>query len=136
MSCLTKRKPDFVVQYCRFAGPDSINVPPALVEVIESTRQTALPNCEMLHADLRVAWSVFAPTVTIELAGNMDKLGKGLEEYLAFGVANPQGQSNMIGSDVSVAYMDGFQAVVEDYNITAKSLCTSVLNQVLLLHTP
>ena len=112
------------------AGPDSINVPPALVEVIESTRQTALPNCEMLHADLRVAWSVFAPTVTIELSGNMDKLAKGLEEYLAFGVANPQGQSNMIGSDVSVAYMDGFQAVVEDYNITAKSLCTSVLNQV------
>jgi len=115
--------------YIIIPGPDSINVPPALVEVIESSRQTALPNCEMLHADLRVAWSVFAPTVTIELAGNMDKLSKGLDEYLAFGVANPQGQSKMVGSDVSVAYMDGFQAVVQDYNITAKSLCTSVLNQ-------
>lgn len=115
--------------YVIIPGPDSINVPPALVEVMEDSRKTALPNCEMLHADLRVAWSVFAPTVTIELSGNMDKLGKGVEEYLAFGVANPQGQSGMVGSDVSVAYMDGFQAVVEDYNITAKSLCTSVLNQ-------
>ena len=81
----------------------------------------------------RIAWSVFAPTVTIELAGNMDKVGKGLDEYLAFGVSNPQGQSKMVGSDVSVAYMDGFQAIVEDYNITAKSLCTSVLNQVHIL---
>ena len=76
---------------------------------------------------------MFAPTVTIELAGNMDKVGKGLDEYLAFGVSNPQGQSKMVGSDVSVAYMDGFQAIVEDYNITAKSLCTSVLNQVHIL---
>jgi len=115
--------------YVIIPGPDSINVPPALVEVIESSRQTQLPNCEMLHADLRVAWNVFAPQVVIELSGNVDKASEGLDEYLAFGVSNPQGQSKMIGSDVSVAYMDGFRAIVEDYNITAKSLCTSVLNQ-------
>ena len=112
--------------YVIIPGPESINVPPALVDVVENSRKTTLPNCEMLHANLRIAWSVFAPTITIELSGS---IGADYNEYLAFGVSNPQGESKMVGSDVSVAYVDGFQAIVEDYNITAKSLCTSVLNQ-------
>ena len=53
-------------------SPDNINVPPALVDVINKAMETQLPNCEMLHANLRIAWSVFAPTVTLELAGNID----------------------------------------------------------------
>ena len=48
--------------------PEDLNVPPALVEVFESARETSLPNCDMLHENLRIAWSVFAPSITIELA--------------------------------------------------------------------
>jgi len=66
--------------------------------------------------------SVFAPSITIQLSGLIDD-----NEYMAFGVAKPQGQSMMIGADVAVAYIDGYLGVVDDYNITAKAPCGGVL---------
>jgi hypothetical protein len=48
-------------------------------------------------------------------------------EYMAFGVSKPQGQSLMIGADAAVAYIDGYQGFVDDYNITAKAPCGGVL---------
>jgi len=103
--------------------PEDLNVPPALVEIFESARDTTMPNCEMLHSNLRVAWSVFAPSITIELAGNL----KNDNEYMSFGISGKQGTSEMIGSDVAVAYRNGFLAHVDDYNITAKCMCTEAL---------
>ena len=89
--------------------PEDLNVPPALVEVFESARETSMPNCEMLHENLRIAWSVFAPSITIELAGNL----KNDNEYMAFGVSGKQGETAMIGSDVAVAYRNGFLVGVD-----------------------
>jgi hypothetical protein len=48
-------------------------------------------------------------------------------EYMAFGVSKPQGQSQMIGADVAVAFIDGYLGIVDDYNITAKAPCGGVL---------
>jgi len=84
--------------------PEDLNVPPALVEIFESARDTTMPNCEMLHENLRIAWSVFAPSITIELAGNL----KNDNEYMSFGISGKQGSSEMIGSDVAIAYRNGF----------------------------
>ena len=44
--------------------PDQLNVPPSLVDVVAT--ETALPNCVMLHSNLMIAWSVFAPSITIQ----------------------------------------------------------------------
>jgi hypothetical protein len=66
--------------------------------------------------------SVFAPSITIQLSGLIDE-----NEYMAFGVSKPQGQSQMIGADVAVAFIDGYLGIVDDYNITAKAPCGGVL---------
>ena len=58
----------------------------------------------MLHSNLRIAWSVFAPSITIELAANL----KNENEYMAFGISGKEGATEMIGSDVAVAYRNGF----------------------------
>ena len=91
--------------------PEDLNVPPALVEIFESARDTTMPNCEMLHENLRIAWSVFAPSITIELAGNL----KNDNEYMSFGISGKQGASEMIGSDVAIAYRNGFLVSFNEY---------------------
>ena len=55
----------------------------------------------MLHSNLAVAWSVFAPSITIQLIGNVDE-----NDYIGFGFSKP-GSSKMVGSDVAIAYVDG-----------------------------
>ncbi len=99
--------------------PEGINVPPSLLEVIPV--ETDFEHCQMLHSNLAVSWSVFAPSITITLIGNVEE-----NEYMAFGVSK-QGASKMVGSDVAVAYVDGLLGYVDDYNITARSPCTGVL---------
>ena len=61
--------------------PDQLNVPPALVDTIPV--DTELPNCQMLHSGLAVAWSTFAPSITLQLVGLLED-----NEYMSFGVAN------------------------------------------------
>ena len=100
--------------------PDGINVPPSLAEVIDPEVQ--LPNCQMLHSNLQVAWSVFSPSMTIQLIANVDVDS----EYVGFGFS-PKGSSQMVGSDVAIAYIDGLLGFVDDYNITAKSPCSGIL---------
>jgi len=99
--------------------PDGINVPPSLSTVIEL--DTDLPNCQMLHSNLAVAWSVFSPSLTIELIGNIAE-----NDYIAFGFSE-KGASKMIGSDVAITYKDGLISHINDYNITAKSQCNDIL---------
>ena len=41
------------------------------------------------------------------------------DEYMALGVSR-EGTSNMIGSDATIAYVNGYLAFVDDYNITAR----------------
>jgi len=102
--------------------PEGLNIPPALVEVI--SHKSGLPNCVMLHKNLMVSWEAFPPQLTMQLAGYIGK-----DEYMAFGVSGKQGESVMTGGDVAVAYMDQYLGHVDDYNLTAKSVCHTVLGQ-------
>lgn len=99
---------------------ENINVPPSLSDVVDPDIQ--LPHCQRLHSDLQVAWSVFSPSITIQLIANIDKDN----EYIGFGFS-PKGSSQMVGSDVAIAYYDGNLGYVDDYNITAKSPCSGIL---------
>jgi len=40
---------------------------------------------------------------------------------MAFGLSAAENKSEMIGSDVAVAYIDGYLGYATDYNITAKA---------------
>ncbi|CAG0899721.1 unnamed protein product, partial [Cyprideis torosa] len=100
--------------------PDELNVPPSLVEV--ATLSSSLPNCEQLHRDLQVHWEVFGPIITIQLIGQVEE-----DEYMAFGLSGSPNVSQMEGGDAVVAYMEGVQAVVQDYNLTAKHACVEFL---------
>ncbi|XP_017782124.1 PREDICTED: protein Skeletor, isoforms B/C [Nicrophorus vespilloides] len=102
--------------------PDGLNVPPSLVRVIP--HKNDLPNCLQLHKDFQVSWEVFGPAVTIQLAGQVKE-----SEYMAFGISGDSGKSQMLGSDVAVAYIDGYLGYADDYNVTALSPCIKVLGQ-------
>jgi len=102
--------------------PEGLNVPPSLVSVMP--HRPGLPNCKMLHKNMLVAWESFPPQLTIQLAGHI-----GEDEYMAFGLSGEQGKSSMKGGDVAVAYMDEYLGHVEDYNLTARSVCHMVQGQ-------
>ncbi|CAB3381569.1 Hypothetical predicted protein [Cloeon dipterum] len=102
--------------------PDNLNVPPSLVIVIP--HKSSLPNCAQLHKDFQVNWEVFGPQITFELVGQIPK-----DYYMAFGFSGSTEKSQMIGADVTIAYIDGARGVAIDYNITAKSPCTKVLGR-------
>jgi len=99
-----------------------LNVPPSLVSVMK--HNPGLSNCKMLHKNLMVAWDSFPPQLTIQVAGHIKD-----DEYMAFGLSGAPGQNQMIGGDVAVLYMDEFLGHVEDFNLTAKSVCHPVLGQ-------
>jgi hypothetical protein len=49
---------------------------------------------------------------------------------MAFGLSAAENKSEMIGSDVAVAYIDGYLGYATDYNITAKapvSYCSTII---------
>lgn len=63
---------------------------------------------------MRVSWEIFGPQITIQLAGQVEE-----DEYMAFGLSGSEQSSQMLGSDVAVAYIDGYRGFATDYNITA-----------------
>jgi len=100
----------------------NLNVPPSLVTV--TPHNPGLPNCLMLHKNLMVAWESFPPQLTIQIAGFIED-----DEYMAFGLSGKQGENQMVGGDVALLYMDEFLGHVEDFNLTARSVCHKVLGQ-------
>nr|CAD7448555.1 unnamed protein product [Timema bartmani] len=48
---------------------------------------------------------------------------------MAFGLSGSTDKSEMIGSDATIAYLDGYLGYALDYNITAKAPCVKVLGQ-------
>lgn len=73
-----------------------------------------LPNCLQLHKNMRVSWEIFGPQITIQLAGQVNE-----NDYMAFGLSGSEESSQMLGSDVAIAYIDGYRGFATDYNITA-----------------
>ncbi|KAJ8970089.1 hypothetical protein NQ314_001400, partial [Rhamnusium bicolor] len=102
--------------------PEALNVPPSLVKIIP--HKNDLPNCLQLHKDFQVSWEIFGPQITIQLAGQIAE-----DEYLSFGISGSNENSQMIGADVAVAYIDGYRGFATDYNITALTPCVKVLGQ-------
>ncbi|KAF2883127.1 hypothetical protein ILUMI_23044 [Ignelater luminosus] len=102
--------------------PDGLNVPPSLVKVLP--HKNDLPNCLQLHKKMQVSWEIFGPQITIQLAGQVDE-----DEYMAFGLSGSQEKSQMLGSDVAVAYISEYRGFATDYNITALTPCVKVLGQ-------
>ncbi|XP_050309804.1 protein Skeletor, isoforms B/C isoform X2 [Anthonomus grandis grandis] len=102
--------------------PEALNVPPSLIEVVP--HKDALPNCIQLHKDFQVSWEIFGPAITIQLAGMVSE-----NEYLSFGISGSQERSQMLGADVAVGYINGYQGYAIDYNITALTPCVKVLGQ-------
>ncbi len=52
----------------------------------------------------------------------------GENEYMAFGMSGSYDKFQMLGSDITIAYIDGHRGSADDYNITAKSPVTLSLN--------
>ncbi|XP_022900709.1 protein Skeletor, isoforms B/C [Onthophagus taurus] len=102
--------------------PEGLNVPPSLVKVIP--HKSNLPHCLQLHKNFQLSWEIFGPQITIELAGQVRE-----DEYLSFGLSGSDERSQMLGSDVTVAYVDQHNGYAIDYNITALSPCVKVLGQ-------
>lgn len=48
---------------------------------------------------------------------------------MSFGISGSDQRSQMLGSDVAVAYIDGFRGYATDYNITSLAPCVQVLGQ-------
>lgn len=78
------------------------------------SHKNELPNCLQLHKDFQVSWEIFGPQITIQLAGNIAE-----DEYMSFGISGSDSQSQMLNSDVTIAYIDGYRGFATDYNITA-----------------
>lgn len=82
-----------------------------------------LPNCLQLHKDFQVSWEIFGPQITIRLAGQVAE-----DEYMSFGISGSEEKSQMVGADVAVAYVNGYQGFATDYNISALApVCLELL---------
>lgn len=101
--------------------PSHLNVPPALVTLIKY--ESRLPQCEQLHRDIQVNWEIFGPQITFELVARIHP-----NDYIAFGISGSENSSQMIGSDVSLSYLDAHLGYTFDYNITDKHPCVAVAN--------
>lgn len=101
--------------------PSHLSVPPALVTPIKY--ESRLPQCEQLHRDIQLNWEIFGPQITFELVARI-----GVNDYIGFGISGSDNSSQMIGSDVSISYLESHVGYTIDYNITDKHPCVSINN--------
>lgn len=101
---------------------DDLNVPPSLVHI--TPHSNTMPQCEQLHRDLQLSWSVFGDQVTIEVAVRM-----GLDEYVAFGMSGSAEIPKMIGGDAVMLHRDTYLPYANDINMTSYFPCTELLKQ-------
>ncbi|XP_049281488.1 protein Skeletor, isoforms B/C isoform X1 [Anopheles funestus] len=111
----------FTVDFGHVRIPDQINVPPSL-KMLGISPQSKL-NCEVLLDELafEVRWAVAGESVVVQLVAKLDD-----GEYMSFGVSpNPQ-QSQMVGADVAVVWVDKAtgKGYAQDYYLDAKSQCS------------
>ncbi|XP_019624549.1 PREDICTED: protein Skeletor, isoforms B/C-like isoform X1 [Branchiostoma belcheri] len=97
--------------------PSDLNVPP-LVEDIEIPPM-AMMNCEELHRDMQVSWTLTGEILGVELAGRVED-----GDYMAFGISGCDNRACMVGSDVTVAFYDGETPQAVDYTLKAYSQCS------------
>ncbi len=86
--------------------------------------QTKL-NCEVLDSSkgFEVRWAIAGKSIVTQLVSKLDP-----NEYMAFGLSGDERQTQMIGGDVTVAWMDhdSGKGYAEDYFLDAKSQCAGM----------
>lgn len=102
--------------------PTELNIPPSLVKV--QAHESSQPNCEMLHKDVMISWELFGPSITVEVAAQLNE-----DEYISFGLSGDPEKPKMIGADVVVMFRDGHQGYMLDYNITSYMPCTKLIEK-------
>ena len=77
---------------------------------------------ELLAGKMQVQWAAIVNGVIIRLSGRIDE-----KEYMAFGLSGAEGRTQMIGGDVTVAYLNAADGSfhVDDYILSAQSQVTS-----------
>ncbi|XP_033098904.1 protein Skeletor, isoforms B/C-like [Anneissia japonica] len=84
-----------------------LNIPPSLdtYEIPDN-----YDNCEELHDRLQVSWSLTEDTINIQLRGVVN-----INDYMAFGISGSESRTQMVNSDVIVAWFDGNVGRAQDY---------------------
>lgn len=111
---------DFFVDFGHVNIPKGLNVPPSL-KMLGIAPQTHL-NCEVLDKDksFEVRWAIAGKSIVTQLVAKLSD-----KEYMGFGLSGNPDRSQMVGGDVTVAWMDHItgQGYAEDYYLDAKSQC-------------
>lgn len=101
--------------------PSHLSVPPSLVTLVKY--ESRLPQCEQLHRDIQLNWEIFGPQITFEVVARINT-----NDYIGFGISGSDNSSQMIGSDVSISYLEAHLGFTYDYNITDRHPCVSLQN--------
>ncbi|XP_071823880.1 uncharacterized protein [Apostichopus japonicus] len=96
---------------------DRENLPPYFPNATETKR------CEVLLGDMyQVSWQLDKPNnqITLELSGRVAS-----NEYMAFGISGSETRTQMVGSDVTVVWIDPStnEPEAEDYHMSANTQC-------------
>ncbi|XP_022080796.1 protein Skeletor, isoforms B/C-like [Acanthaster planci] len=97
-------------------NPNQLNVPAVL------DMAPPFDHCEVLSDnEFHVRWKVEAPNIKVELAGRVEP-----GNYLAFGLSGSDTRTRMVGSDVTVAWMDQttMSPMVVDYRLHSRAQCS------------
>ncbi|XP_035666294.1 protein Skeletor, isoforms B/C-like [Branchiostoma floridae] len=97
--------------------PTDLNVPPMVEDV--PVPPMPMMNCEELHRDMQVSWTLAGDNLDVELAGRVED-----GDYMAFGISGCNDRVCMVGSDVTVAWYDGDTPRAVDYTLKAYSQCS------------
>ncbi|PIK52391.1 hypothetical protein BSL78_10703 [Apostichopus japonicus] len=97
--------------------PSDLVVPPYMSNTVGSD------NCKVLVEDkFHIGWTVDEANnkITLEFIGAVD-----IREYMAFGISGSDSETNMVGSDVTVVFIDSDNRPKSaDYLLNAYSQCT------------
>ncbi|XP_037940918.1 protein Skeletor, isoforms B/C isoform X3 [Teleopsis dalmanni] len=111
----------FTVDFGHVRVPEGLNVPPSL-KMLGISPQSKL-NCEVLYDDLafEVRWAVAGESIVIQLVAKLAE-----NEYMSFGISPNKDRTQMIGSDVAVAWVDKAtgKGFAQDYFLDDKSQCS------------
>ncbi|CAG4973267.1 unnamed protein product [Colias eurytheme] len=79
-------------------------------------------NCEVLHDDLafEVRWAIAGDSIVLQLVAKLEE-----GEYMSFGLSGDASHTQMVGGDVTVAWVDksSLKGYAVDYYLDAKSQC-------------
>ncbi|KAL0276587.1 UNVERIFIED_CONTAM: hypothetical protein PYX00_004134 [Menopon gallinae] len=111
----------FTVDFGHVQIPSGLNIPPSL-KMLGVSPQSKL-NCEVLWDQLafEVRWAVAGDSIVLQLVAKLDN-----GEYMSFGLSGDDTKSQMVGGDVTVAWVDKdtLKGHAYDYYLDAKSQCS------------